>query len=566
MSDFLRLVRLMRPYWGWLALSAFLASVTVLANAALLATAGWFITAMGLAGVAGASINYFTPAAMIRAFAILRTVSRYAERVISHEATLRVLAGLRVWLYRKLEPLAPGALATNRAADLSTRLQGDVDRLEQVFLRFISPVAVALFCGILLVAFTALWSLDFAIVLALLLVASGLLLPLTVERYGRSDARHVALGSVETNIALTDTVEGLADLQTYGVFDQAARRVNVVADKVVVANWRLARNSGVATAGIGLAAQLAVIAALFILIPHFERDSLPGPDLAMLTLLAIAAFEAVMPIPAAVLTLSATLASARRIFALADTEPMVKEPSRPKPLPGDMTLQFDDVSFRYPGQVRAALRDVSLTLAPGKRIGVVGPSGSGKSTLGALALRFFDPASGSVSLGGVDLKDLSADEVRSGISIASQTDHFLTATIRDNLKIARPAATSEEIEEACRMAQIHDFIVAQPDGYDTFVGAAGLKLSGGQLRRLTVARALLKDAPILILDEPTEALDGGVADALLAAVLTGLPDKSILLITHYPVRPELLDEMFVMEDGAIVERRVPLQSSTPDTE
>ncbi len=566
MSDFLRLLQLMRPYWGWLVLSAFLASVTVLANAALLGTSGWFITAMGLAGVAGVSMNYFTPAAMIRGFAILRTVSRYAERVISHEATLRVLAGLRVWLYKKLEPLAPGALATNRAADLSTRLQGDVDRLEQVFLRFISPIAVALFCGIVLVAFTALWSLDFAIALALLLILSGLVLPLAVERYGRDDARQVARGSVETNIALTDTVEGLADLQSYGAFDQAKRRGHEVADTVVFANWRLARNSAVATAGIGLAAQLAVIAALLILIPLFERGALSGPDLVMLTLLAIAAFEAVMPMPAALLTLSATLASARRIFALADTEPVVKEPARPVPLPVDMTFQFNDVSFSYPGQERAAVRNADLTLAPRRRIGVLGPSGSGKSTLGALALRFFDPTSGSVLLGGVNIRDLSADELRSHIAVASQTDHFFTATIRDNLRIARPTAAPEEIEDACRMAQIHDFIVAQPDGYDTFVGAAGLKLSGGQLRRLTVARAILKDAPILILDEPTEGLDGTVADALLAAVLTGLPDKSILLITHYPVRPELLDEMIVMEDGAIVERRMPPQSSTPDTE
>lgn len=553
MRDLWRLFLLMRPYWGWMALSAALALLTVIANAALLATSGWFITAMGLAGVAAASINYFTPAAMIRGFAIARTGGRYLERIVSHEATFRLLAVLRVWLYERLEPLAPGALSARRSADLTTRLQGDVDRLEQVFLRLFSPVIVAIVACVLIVAFAALYSVPFAMMLTGFLALAGVALPAAAAVISRTDAERLTQRSADLNVAMTDAIEGLTELETYGAMAPVAAKVHGIGDTVVDCNRRLTTTMGFATAGIGLASHLSVVAALAILAPMVAAGSLAGPDLAMLTLLALAAFEAVAPVPQALATLAGTLESARRIFAIVDSKPAVQDPTRPTTLPARAPpeLIFDDVTLVYPGAEHAALRNFNLALTPGRHIGLVGPSGSGKSSVAGLAMRFYEPNAGRITFKGISVKDLSAETVRRNIAVAAQNDHMFTATIADNLRLADPSAPDARLEQVCQIAQIHDFITDQPDGYDTFVGAAGLKLSGGQLRRLSIARALLKDAPILILDEPTEGLDPDLERSVLNSVLDHYRDRAVLLITHRPAALSRLDDIIELNDGVL---------------
>lgn len=557
MSDLIRILLLFRPVWGWMASAAALAAVTVLASVALLATSGWFIAAMGIAGLAGTTINYFTPAAMIRAFAMARTVGRYGDRLIGHEATLRIVTRLRVWLFEKLVPLAPFGTAVFRSADLMTRLRSDVERLELVFLRLVSPAAVAVVTTLIAVTAIALWHPGLALVVFGLLFGAGVLVPLIAAWMAEAPGRRVAEASSELNASMADLIEGLAELEACGATEQMMARATAKAHAGVDAGHQLAGILGGTQAVAGISANLALMAALLLLIPSMRGAQVDGAGLVMLTLLAWAAFECVVQMPPAALSLGATRASARRVLAIVEAAPPVEEPRAPRPLPSDHTLAFSGVSLRYRGAVQPAIEGVDLVLEPGRKLGIVGASGSGKSSLISLALRLLEPSAGAIRLGGEDVRAFSSDDVRSVVSVLPQTVHIFTGTIADNLRLAQPDASLEQIEAACRAAQLHDFVRSLPRGYDTFVGAAGLNLSGGEVRRLAVARALLKDAPILLLDEPTEGLDEEIGRALLRDVGAACRDRSLLVISHRTAGLEILDELLVMQNGRIVERGPP---------
>jgi len=290
-------------------------------------------------------------------------------------------------------------------------------------------------------------------------------------------------------------------------------------------------------------------------VPEVGPGGLPTPDLAMLALLVMASFEAVLPLPSALQMLGETLAAARRIFALVDTPPVLQAPLEPQTLSGRHDLQLSGVSLRYRDTGAWALQDLDLTLPAGGRLAVVGASGAGKSSLVNLLLRFRDYQAGSVQLGGVELRDCDPQALRSQIAVVSQDSYLFNATIRDNLLVARPDADDAALEAACRDAQIHDFIVSLPDAYDTELGEAGVRFSGGQARRLAIARALLLNAPILILDEPGEGLDTLTERALLGAIMRLMEGRSVLLITHrLSALADLVDEVVVLDQGRCVQR------------
>jgi ATP-binding cassette subfamily C protein CydC len=294
---------------------------------------------------------------------------------------------------------------------------------------------------------------------------------------------------------------------------------------------------------------------LVLAVPMVSSQMLAPPELAMLALLALASFEAVMPLPLALQMLGETLAAARRIFSLADSQLPVIEPAEPLPLPQAFTFRFRKVSFRYRAEGPEVLQDISLDLAPGRRLAVVGATGSGKSTLASLLLRFREPTGGTLLLNEHLLQQYSGEAVREQIAVLSQQTHLFNVSIRDNLLLARPDADQDSIEEACKAALIHDFITAQPQGYDTLSGETGIRLSGGQARRVAIARALLKDAPLLILDEPTEGIDPEAARQIMANIMVRLEARrqALLLITHRLQELERMDEILVMADGRVVE-------------
>ncbi|MBU1176784.1 MAG: thiol reductant ABC exporter subunit CydC [Alphaproteobacteria bacterium] len=557
MTDLWRVLKLARPYWLWMVLAALVSSAATLANIGLMATSGWFIAAMGLAGATGAAINYFTPAALIRAFAIIRTGGRYLERLVSHEATLRIVAGLRTWLYARFEPLAPAGLQHLRSGDVLARMGADIDRLEHAFLRLFVPAAVAMVTVLVVVGVATLYLPLFGLVLLALLACAGLALPAIAYRLGRdAGARHTA-DTARMSVLLVDSLEGLGELKAYGLDAAQNARIAGLSDELIANETRLADIGALARAGIGIIANMAMWGALALAGAAAAAGAFAPADLAMLALLALASFEALAPIPDALQSLSATLASARRIFALADAEPAPPEPAEPRPLPDGNCLVFENVALTYPGARAPALDGIDLDLAPGRHVGIVGPSGSGKSSLAALVLKFWAPTGGRITLGGVPLAEIDGEDLRRRIAVVPQRAHLFAETIAENLRRAAPGADDDTLRAACRIAQVDAFIMAQPDGYATEVGAHGLKLSGGQARRLSVAQALLRRAPILILDEPGEGIDIDTEKALLHAVLDARADAAVLYITHRRQALDRMHEVVVVGNGRVVKRGRP---------
>jgi ATP-binding cassette subfamily C protein CydC len=555
-ADLRRLLLLFRPYWRWMVAGAALSFAMLLANVALMAIAGWFIASMALAGVTHAAFDYFTPAALIRGCAIVRTVGRYAERLVTHEATLRVLAKLRVWFHIRIEPLSPARLQHVRGADLLTRIHADIDSLNHFYLRVLLPVAVGAVGALTIVVAMAFFSVPVAGAALVFLLLAGVALPAFVLRRTHEPARIAVEQRAELYEAVVDNLQGLGELKVYGAANAYASRIERLSTRLVESQSRLSTTTGWSQGLLIACASLAMWCVLFLSIPRVSSGALPPAELAMLALFVLASFEAVAPISTAVQLTGESLAAARRIFELVDVEPMVRDPDEPPPLPERNDLSIAKLSFRYDGSPTWALRDVSFDLPAGARIAIVGASGAGKSTLVNLLLRFWDYQQGTIRLGGAELRQCAAEAVRSRIAVVSQETYLFNDTIRANLLIARPDADQARLEAACRDAQLHDFIAGLPDGYDTQIGEAGTRLSGGQARRLAIARALLLDAPILVLDEPTEGLDTVTEQALLDTVLTLMAGRSVLLITHrLSALAAGFDAVLAMDDGRIVDRR-----------
>ncbi|HYW92943.1 MAG TPA: thiol reductant ABC exporter subunit CydC [Gammaproteobacteria bacterium] len=554
MRDLLRLVRLFRGAWRWMALGAFVALVVVLANMALLGTAGWFIAAMAAAGAAGTTMNYFTPAAAIRAFAILRTGGRYVERLVTHEATLRFLSRLRVWFYERLEPLAPAALERYRSGDLLSRIRADIDALDNLYLRTLIPLFVAVLGTAAAVSFLARFSTWLAAADLLCLLLAGLAVPMLVQRLGARPGARMVETSSQLRVAVIDGVQGLAELTVFGAAREQRERVERFSAELVREQERMSRISGLGTSAWNAAQMLAIWLAAIIGITLVRGGGVAGVDLPLLVLLVMASFEAVSGLPQAWQYLGQTLTSARRILEIVDTEPPVRDPDRPLPAPQAGDIRIRRLRFRYDADGPWVLDGLSLELGPGRHVAIVGPSGSGKSSLLGLLLRFRDYQGGSIRLGGEELSRYRAADVRECIATVAQHPHLFNTTVRENLLLADPEADEQRLREVAATAQIAAEIDGLPQGYDTWVGEAGLRLSGGQARRLALARALLRDAPVLALDEPTEGLDTELARSLLAAVREHAADRALLLITHRLAGLEQMDEIMVLERGRVIER------------
>ncbi len=585
MAELIRLWHLFRPYRGWMLGGFAVALITLLANVTLMAISGWFITAMAVAGATGVAMNYFTPAAIIRGSAIGRTAGRYFERLITHEATLRQLAGLRVWFYRHLEPLAPARLMEYHSADLLTRIRADIDALDNLYVRVLVPVLVAITAGLAFFVFTALFDLGLALFLLSTLLIAGVALPWIGHRLGKQPGRRIVELQAELRQTGIDGTQGLSELLIYGAADSHARRLDALSRALVTEQERMSQLTGIAQAATGLTANLTLWGVLWLGIPLVQDGSLAPPQLAMLALFSLATFEAVAPLPMAFQQLESTLTAARRLFAIVDTEPAVPEPTGPAPQPKDSGLSIQGLRFRYPSKGAGtgagsdlgagvdagfgssmspgsddgscyglALDGIDLELPPGRRVAIVGATGSGKTTLFNLLLRFWAPEAGSIRLGGEPLEAFSGEDLRSRIALVSQHTHLFDTSIRENLLIAAPDAPQGLLEQACTTAQIHDFIAELPEGYETWVGETGVRLSGGQARRVAIARALLRDAPILLLDEPTEGLDAVTERALMDAVQRLMVGRTVLLITHRPVALAQMDEILVLDQGRVVER------------
>lgn len=545
-----RLALLFKPHWQWIILGILLSLLTIIANVGLLALSGWFITSMALAGISGALINHFSPAAGIRAFAIMRSGGRYAERLISHEATFRILAELRHWFYLHLEPLAPAVLQKYHSGDILSRIRADIDTLENVYLRIIAPVITALLASLLFVYFISRYDYLLAVVEFILLLTAGLVIPLIINRFVRRPGEEIIETSANLRHHLIDSMHGMGELLIYGAAEQQAQKINDLSQKLQRQQSKIAHYNGISQATLGLVSNVALLLALIIIIPLVDKGSISPADLTMLALFMLASFEAIAPLPTAFQRLPGTIIAARRIFTIIDQKPMVTDPVTQSPQPEHFDIQFKQVTFYYktitdqtePAAREAnVLQDLSFTLRTGSQLTIVGHSGTGKSSIINLLLRFHDADRGEILFGGYPITKYRGEDIRKYFSVVTQKSQVFNNTIKHNLLLANRNADDGQLIEVCRAAQIHDFIETLPEGYDTWVGEAGLTLSGGQLKRLTIARALLKNAPVLILDEPGEGLDRPTKKALLDAVFAYKKESSVLLITHQETGLNVVD-------------------------
>ncbi|MGW3210944.1 thiol reductant ABC exporter subunit CydD [Streptomyces parvus] len=537
---------------GQLSLALLLGSLAVGSAVGLMAVSGWLISR---ASEEPPVMYLMMAVTATRAFGIGRAVFRYAERLVSHDAVLKLLASLRVAVYRGLERIAPAGLRTTRRGDLLSRLVADVDVLQDYWLRWLLPVSTAVVVGAAAAGFTG-WLLPEAgVILAVGLLLAGVGVPLVSGACARRTERQLAPARATLATRVADLLGGTAELTVAGALPARQEQLRA-ADTLLT---RIASRAAAATAlGGGLSALvcgLTVVAAAAVGVPAVNDGRLSGVALAVVVLTPLAAFEAVAGLPLAVQYRQRVARSAERVFEVLDAPVPVQEPWTPAEEPGSpFPLEVRGLSARYPGSGHDALASLDLTLTPGRRIAVVGPSGSGKTTLAQVLLRFLDASSGTYRLGGVEASALDSDTVRRSVGLCAQDAHVFDSTIRENLRLARPGATDAELADALSRARLLDWVRALPEGLDTAVGEHGARLSGGQRQRLALARALLADFPVLVLDEPAEHLDLPTADALSADLLAATRGRATVLITHRLTGLEAVDEVLVLDAGRVVQR------------
>lgn len=566
MNIFIRLIKLLKPQLPLMILGALLSVITVLANISLLAISGWFITLMAIAGTTGITVNYFTPAAIIRFLAIVRTAGRYAERMLTHRATFNALAYLRHYFYQQLEPLLPYYQIDLRSGDLLARLQQDIDNLDNFYLRVLLPIFVVLLSLPVIFYALALFSTTIAwlMLCALLVVSVGL--PI-ISYYS---SKRLAKEKIDLESHLTETlVTGIGVIKTllvYQVGISYQRSIISITQQYYDIRYKLVKINAALNAVIFALIHLTALACLFILLPAFTLGEVDSKTLVAIILLVLVSFETVSNMPLSLQLLPQTLASAARLFAIIDKDIPVTGGTK-EVKQGD--IQFDAFFFYYPEQIKASLSDISLSIKEGEKVAIVGASGAGKSTLVNLLMGFWPTGKlvksgfkdkltvnnrGSIFIAGDDLSQLNQESLRQNIALMNQKGHIFDASISDNLRLAKLSATDEEMRDVCQKVNLLEFIDSLPDGFNTWLGSTGIGLSGGQVQRLQIAQILLRSAKVLILDEPTKGLDRNNEEVVMENLLAHVTQqqKTLILITHKPLMLQKMDKIIIMDQGRII--------------
>ena len=555
MHDLRRLYRLFRPSRGRLLAGILLSSVVILANAGLLALAGWFIAAMALSGVDGPLLNYFVPAAGIRGLAIVRTGGRYGERLLTHDTTLRLLATLRGWFYTELEPLAPARLQHYRGGDLLSRIRADIDSLDNFYLRVLVPSCAAILCAMIIICGLALFSVRVALIDGGGLLVVGLALPWGTLNLARGASGEVVMLRAVLRAETADYVRGLGELQIYQAADRIALRISNAGQALVRAQRRLAWINACVAGLTSLVMFGTMGLALLAVLAFAVHGAIDAPDVPLLILLVLGSFEAVVAMPPAFQALAETLAAIRRIFEIIDIEPSVVEPTDPAPAPRRYDVAFKHVRMRYHDDADWALDDVSLTIHAGQRVALVGVSGVGKTSLFNILLRFYPYQEGDVMIGDVSVADCSSEVVRGLCAVVAQQTHLFNASIRQNLLLAKPDASDAALWDALAAVDLSELVRNLPRGLDSMIGEANENLSGGEARRIAIARAMLKDAPILLLDEPTEGLDNEAEARVLTALDRLMRGRTTIMISHHPSCLRYVDRVVTLARGRMADDR-----------
>ncbi|MET0436264.1 MAG: thiol reductant ABC exporter subunit CydC [Devosia sp.] len=549
MTVFAMLAPLFRRRLGALSLALLLSAITLAAGIALLGTSGWFITATALTTL-GLGFNLFVPSSLVRAFSFIRILARYGERFVGHNATLRLLSDLRGWLFAALFPRLPLSDRSIRHGDLVSRLTADVDALDVAFLVAIGPMLGALLMGMAVTGVLIVFLPSAAIIYALAVAGAVFVVPAALVISSRKVGREVVTAAADTRISVYDAIGGHADLTILGVLGTAKDRFSALARRL--SDWRLtlAALTGAAAMAVQVLAAIALVGTLWTGIVAHEAGTLDPAVFVGLVLAVLGSFEATAVIIRSVGKSAAALAAAERLTALANLPPAIIDPTQPLPFPEGQKIAFSDVHFSYDSGA-PVLNGVTLNIAPGERIAISGPSGGGKSTLLRLLLRLNEPQCGDIRIGTTALHDIAAAQVHANMALLSQDSPVFIDTIRNNLRIARPLAEDEAIWAALEAAKLDKFVATLPEGLDTVLGESGRTLSAGQMRRLCLARTLLSDAPIILLDEPTNALDRANELAFFETLAEATRGRTLIMVTHAAIPDGTVDRVLEMRNGRL---------------
>ncbi|MBV7297612.1 heme ABC transporter ATP-binding protein/permease CydC [Enterovibrio paralichthyis] len=551
MRDLIPFLKLYKKHWFGLTLGMLLSFGTLASAIGLLTLSGWFIAASAVAGLlATANFNYMLPAAGVRGFSIARTAGRWGERVVSHNATFKLLADLRIFFFDKLTPLIPGKAANLRDADILNRLVADVDAMDHVYLRLVSPLIVGVL-GILGISGFLYWfEPSLGITLGAILLSLMLVLPVVFYHLGKPHGAEITQAKSDLRIALLDWLQGHAELQIFGAADRYRQHAVHAEKRLLNAQRQMAGITGLAN-GVLLAANGLTLVLMLWLAADGIGGELPNPYVAMVAFATMASFELMMPVAGAFQYLSQTVTSAKRLNEIIEAEPETPFDPTGYNNTAKGNIQFDNVSFTYAGAEKAAVNSVSLTINAGEKVALLGRTGCGKSTLLQLLTRSWDPSQGTVSIDSTPLNQWRESALRSSIAVVSQRVDVFNGSLRHNLAMAKAGASDEELTTALEQVGLQALL--EGPGLDVWLGDGGRQLSGGERRRLGIARALLRDAPILLLDEPTEGLDVQTEQQILTLLLDHAKDKTVLFITHRLVGLAQMDSVCLMDEGRIIE-------------
>ncbi len=552
MRELVPFLQLYKKHWGGLTLGMFLALLTTLSSIGLLTLSGWFIAASAMAGIlAVTNFNFMLPAAGVRGFSISRTAGRWAERVVSHNATFKLLADLRIYFFNKLAPLVPGQATNIRDADLLNRLIADVNAMDHLYLRLVSPLLVGTFSILGISGFLCWFSPSLGLTLGGILFLLMFSLPVIFYRLGKPHGIKITHAKSDFRVSFLDWLNGNAELTIFGAEKRFKARGADAENALLKAQRKMADITGLSSAVLIAANGLTLVLMLWL-----AADGVAGqpasPLIAMVAFATMASFELMTPIAGAFQYLSQTLTSAHRLNQIINANPEVVFLPKGHQAIAKGKITFQNVAFQYGESNKNALTSVSLSISAGEKIALLGRTGCGKSTLLQLITRAWDPSQGEILLDDIALPQWQESSLRQSISVVTQRVDMLNGTLRSNLTIASPNATDEALSVILEKVGLGSLL--KDNGLDTWLGEGGRMLSGGERRRIGIARALLHDAPILLLDEPTEGLDVKSEKMILALLLEHAKDKTLIFISHRLVGLTNMDKIVLMDSGEIIEQ------------
>lgn len=532
-------IALYKHYFWQIVIGLSLAILTLFASVFLLSLSGWFLASTAVASVAGLyTFNYMLPAAGVRAAAIMRTASRYAERLVDHNTTFKILAYLRTLAFSKILPLSANQLAQYQKADLLNRFIVDIDALDHLYLKLFSPIVTALIIIVMLFVGLSYINLPIALIISIVLTITLLAIPVIFYHAGKQLGETLAKQQSEYRALLINYLQGQAELTLFNAQDRYRVKLNQLESDWLYHQQKQSTLVALSSALVVLIAGFLTLLVLW-LITHYTLS----PLVALFVFVCLASSEILAPIPTAFIFLGQVLASAKRTTALFNQTPDIKFTEQGKVI--DLTtakLQFNDISFSYPNQPFAVLNHFSLTIEAGKHIGLIGKTGCGKSTLLNLVTRTWDPTSGNIFINDTPINQLDEPTLRQVIAVVPQVITIFSDTLRKNLLIGDPKASDQQLIDVLQQVELSKLLSTE-HGLDLPLGQGGRSLSGGEIRRIGIARALLHNSPLVLMDEPTESLDQQTEQQIIQLIKQTCQNKTLLMVTHRLTDNPLFDQV-----------------------